>query len=65
MDQERESRGSLHECANRGAVEANNQVAFPVPWNGSVLDLSWTFADHDLRTDKLLAAIPAAGSRYA
>ena len=41
--------------------QADEQVAFPVPGNGSVLDLGWTFADHHLGRDVRPCLLPRPG----
>ena len=65
VEQHRESGGAFDQCADRGAAESDDQVAFPVSRNRSVRSLGGPLADHDLGAYKLFAAAPAAGPRHA
>ena len=50
MQQHRVASRSLDKGANRGLVLlTGDQVAFPVPWNRTVLNLGWAVADHHHR----------------
>ena len=62
--QHREPGGAFDERADRRAVQAEDEVAFPVAGNGPIFDLGGAFADHDLRCDELLAASAGASSRH-
>jgi hypothetical protein len=46
---------AFHQGADRRAVQAEDEVAFPMTGNGPVLDLRGPFADHDLVSDEVLA----------
>ena len=65
VQQHGEPGGPLHEGANRGAVQAHDEVVFPVPGHGAIRGLGGPLADHDLRADELLAAPAGAGARNA
>jgi hypothetical protein len=56
---------ALDECADRRAVEPDDQVAFPVPRDGAVLNLLGSLADHDLVCDVGLLAPLGPSSRDA
>ena len=60
VQQHREPGGALHEGANRGLVEPDDQVAFPVARHRPVHDVGRPLGDHDLRGDERLAAAPRA-----
>ena len=65
VEQHRESGGAFDQCADRGAVKSDDEVAFPVSRNSSVLGLGGPLADHDVGAYKLLAATTAASPRHA
>ena len=65
VEQHRESGGAFDQCADRGAVKSDDEVAFPVSRNSSVLGLGGPRADHDVGAYKLLAATTAASPRHA
>ena len=48
VQQDREPSGALNEGADRGALEPQDQIAFPVSRHSSVLCLGGALADHDL-----------------
>ena len=54
--QHREAGGAFDERADRRTVQTEDEVAFPVAGNSSILDLGRSFADHDLWRDELLPA---------
>ena len=41
---------------NRRATQSDNQVTFPVAWHRPILCFGGALADHDCRSDELLAA---------
>jgi len=51
--------------ADGRALEAKDQIAFPVPWNGAILNLGRTFADHDLIRDKWSSFALSTRPRHA
>jgi hypothetical protein len=55
MQQHGEPGVAFDECANRQAVESQDEVAFPVPRHGPVGGLSGPGTDHHLGADELLA----------
>ena len=61
VQQHREPGRALDERADRGAVRADDQVAFPVARDGPVLGLGGSLADHHLRGD--VTGLPAAAAR--
>ena len=65
VEQHRESGGAFDQCADRGAAKADDEVAFPVSRNRSVLGLGGPLADHDVGAYKRLAATTAASPRHA
>ena len=65
VEQHRESGGAFDQCADRGAAKADDEVAFPVSRNRSVLGLGGPLADHDVGAYKRLAATTAASPRRA
>ncbi len=60
MQQHREPGGALNERADRRLVQSDDEVTFPMPWNGTVLDFRWSSADHDLGRDEAVAALSSA-----
>ena len=48
---------ALDQSSDGGAVEPQDQIAFPVTRNSTILDLGRAFTDHDLRSDELLASL--------
>ena len=64
VDQHREPGGALDQRADRGALEPDEQVAFPVPGNGPVLGLGGPFADQHLGRDVRPRLLPGAGSGH-
>ena len=65
VEQHRESGGAFDQCADRGTAKTDDEVAFPVSRNSSVLGLGGPLADHDVGAYKLLAATTAASPRRA
>ena len=59
MQQQREPGAAFDEGSNRGAVEPENQIAFPVTWHGAVVCFRWPLRDHDLGADERLASTRA------
>jgi transcriptional regulator with XRE-family HTH domain len=60
-----EPRCTLDKYADRGAVQTEDQVSFPVSGNGAVVNLSGPFTDNDLWADELLASAPGPSPRHA
>ena len=56
MQEHRESGAAFDEGTNRGAVQPENQIAFPVTRHGAVVRLRWSLRDHDLGADERLAS---------
>ena len=63
VDQHREPGRALDQRADRGALQADEQVAFPVPGDGSVLGLGGPFADHHLGRDVRPGLLAGPGPR--
>ena len=65
VQQDHEAGGAFHECADRALVVlAHEQVAFPMAHDCTVVDFSWSFADHDHARDltaSFLTALRFAG----
>ena len=61
MQQHREPRRALNKGPDRGTVQSEDQVAFPVAWHCPVVGLGRTLGDHDLGADELAA--PPLGPR--
>lgn len=61
MQQHREPGGALDQRPDRGAAQANDEIAFPVSGHGQVLGLSGPLTDHHFFGDKLLPASPGPG----
>ena len=55
--------GALDQGADRGAVQPDDQIAFPVPGHGPVFRLGRPLADHDLGGDEALPPSPGPGPR--
>ena len=62
VQQHREPGRALNKRPDRGTLQSEDQVAFPVSWHCPVVCLGRTLADHDLGTDELLAPPLGAGS---
>jgi hypothetical protein len=56
MQQHGEARRSLYERANGGAVQAEDEVAFPMTGYGTIINRGRTFANENLRCHERLAA---------
>src|SRR6476469_432180 len=65
MEQRRESTGPLDDGADRGTVEADDQVALPMPGYGPVIDVIRTGTDLHLVGDKSGAELLRSGPRLA
>ena len=63
VSQHREPGGAFHQCSDRGAVESEDQVTFPVSWHCPVVGLGGALGDHDLGADELAAPLPGPCSR--
>ena len=61
VQQHRESRGALNKGPDRGTLQSEDQVTFPVSWHCPVVGLGRTLGDHDLGADELAA--PPLGPR--
>src|SRR4029453_11884139 len=61
-DQHREGVRGLDERAERGALQAEEQIAFPVAGHGSVFGLGGPFADHYLGRHVRPGLLPGPGS---
>ncbi len=55
MQQERESCFAFHQSADRRALQAEDQIAFPVTRHSAVFCFGGAFADHDLIGNKRFA----------
>src|SRR5438445_1784423 len=64
VQQHREPAAALDERADRGAAEADDEVALPVPGHRAVLSLGRTLTDEDLAGHEVLAAAAGAGARH-
>jgi hypothetical protein len=65
VQQHREPGRALDQCSDGGAVEPQDEIAFPVPGDSAICDLGRSLADHDLRADELLAPLSSACPRHA
>ena len=64
VQQHREPAGALHKCPDRGTVESEDQIAFPVPRHRSIVGIGGSLADHDLRSHELLSSTRSARSGH-
>jgi hypothetical protein len=64
VQQYREAGRALDQRPDRRAVEAEDQVAFPVAGHGTIVRLGRPLADHHLLGDELLAARLRASARH-
>src|ERR1019366_8902371 len=64
VEEDREPGGAFNQRADRRAVQAEDEIAFPMTGNRSIRDLRRPLADHDLGGDEVLAAA-GANSRNA
>jgi hypothetical protein len=58
VQQHREPGRPLDQRADRGPVQADDQVPFPVPGNSAIVNFGGTRTDHDLWGDEPVAALP-------
>src|SRR3954454_2589977 len=65
VKQHREPRRALHQRADGGTAQAEDEVALPMTRHGSVSRLGRTLADQDGRINKALARPAAARPRHA
>jgi hypothetical protein len=63
MQQHSKARRALHQGADRGAAEAQDQITFPVSRHRTVGRLCRTLADHDLGKHEALASSARACPR--
>ena len=63
VQQHREPGRALNKGPDRGTLQSEDQVSFPVSWHCPVVGLGRTLADHDLGADELLAPPPDPGPR--
>ena len=61
VQQHREPRRALHQRADRGTVQPEDEIPFPVTRHCPVAHFCWALADHNLRYDESLA--PTADAR--
>ena len=64
VQQQSEARHTLHQGANCGTAEAQDEVPFPVARHGAISCLRRALADHDLGRDEGLAPPARARSRH-
>ena len=62
VQQHREAGGALDQGADHGPIEADDEVAFPVPGNCPILGFGGALTDPDLVGDELLAPSFGPGS---
>jgi hypothetical protein len=55
VKQHRKACRALDQRADRGAAEAQDQVAFPVTRDCSIIGFGWALGDHDVGRDEVLA----------
>ncbi len=53
VQQHREPGRALHQCSDRGTVQAQDQVAFPVSWQLAVVGLGRSLVDHHFGSELL------------
>ena len=65
MQQHREARRPLNQRANRRAIQAKDEVTFPVAWEQTFADLNWSLIDaggtRNEATTVAARAAPTAG----
>src|ERR1700761_642654 len=64
MEQHCKAGGALDQRTYCGSVKTDDQVAFPVTRNSTIISLSRAFTDHDLRSDEMLSTLLRPGSRH-
>src|ERR1700710_72036 len=64
MEQHCIAGGTLDQRTHCGSIKADDQVTFPVTRNGTIISLSRTFTDHDLRSNEMLSSLLRPGSRH-
>jgi hypothetical protein len=65
MDKKCEARRSLHQRADRGTAQPDDEVAFPMTRHGAVVSFGGTFADHDFGRYEGLPVFSSAQPWYA
>jgi len=65
VQKHRESGGALNQRTDRGAVQADDHVAFPMARHGTIFNFGWSLADHHFRGDELLSPLSGPGSWHA
>jgi hypothetical protein len=55
MQQQGEAGAAFDERANRGAVETENQITFPVAWHRAVVGFRGPLTEHDFGAHKRFA----------
>ena len=60
VQQHREPGGALNQGSDRGTVESDDQVAFPVSWHCPVVGLGGALGDHDLGSNERAASPPGS-----
>jgi hypothetical protein len=63
VNQHREPGRAIDQRADRGALESDDEVAFPVPRHGTVVGFGRTLADQDVRSDMCPGFLPGPGAR--
>ncbi len=51
MDQHGEPAAALDQCADRTALQPNQEITLPMSGNSAIIDLKWAVADQRLRSD--------------
>ncbi|EQD77774.1 hypothetical protein B1A_02746 [mine drainage metagenome] len=64
VQQERIPGGTLDQRTDRGTVQTDDQVPFPMARYGTISRLGGTLADQDFRGNKALTALPGSGARH-
>jgi hypothetical protein len=65
VQQQRKAGGSFDKGADRGAMESEEEVTFPMAWHRAIVSFGGTFADHDGGSDEAFAAPTRSRSRDA
>jgi hypothetical protein len=64
MQQHCETGRAFNQGADRGAVQADDQIALPVAGHGTVGHFGRALTDHHLGGDKVFASLPRSGARH-